>query len=789
MEKLKSAIPNNLKQMIGESTSDDLPLTCSSLLDFLHHFQPFHHMVKDLADSETALCGKNRDEALRWKKKGNQCFVSEDYANALDCYTQALRVAPIDADDMDKNLVATLYMNRASVLHKMNLLTECLRDCDRALQRSPGYAKAWYRRGRVNVSLGNYKDAINDLDVSKIVESSMAGKRQIESELKTLLDQYSSMASPSVQHTGNKLNVLDEPNQINLQRVNTPDKARGMNSMSNIPPASFVHSEEPYAMIILKSCRETHCHYCLNELPVDKVPCPSCSIPLYCSQNCQLQAGEKISQNYPKDHGIHKNLSANLQKYVAEITLIADSETDTEQIPEHKHECHGVHWSAVLPSEIVLAGRVFIKSIMQRRGSSETANLRENLDLSHHYSQMSPESKLELHIYSTVLLYCLQHSSVPEIQINGSSVAQIVIIVSQIRVNSMTIVRIKSIDVHDLVDQYGKSSSGALTSNVEQVRVGQAIYKTGSLFNHSCQPNIHAYFVSRTLLLRTTEFVAAGCPLELSYGPQIGQWDCKDRIKFLEEEYFFRCQCCGCSEVNLSDLFLNAFHCDEPNCSGIILDSGVLDSEKHKIKQFVSLTSTSSLENQLQVENSNNDHINELNVFLHSNSLNYLKPGYCLKCGSYRDLESSCAAVDTAWNNIKRLEEAIVSEEVSSSTLSNASRSLGLLKSILHAYNRRIAEVEDKFAQAFCLVGKLQLARDHCKASIEILEKLYHPNHIVIGHELAKLSSIQLSLDDSTALDNINRLSNIFSCYYGSHAHTIFPLLQFLQIESRKFVL
>ena len=51
---------------------------------------------------------------------------------------------------------------------------------------------------------------------------------------------------------------------------------------------------------------------------------------------------------------------------------------------------------------------------------------------------------------------------------------------------------------------------------------------------------------------------------------QIGQWDCKDWIKFLEEEYFFRYQCSGCSEVNLSDLFLNAFHYDKPNCFGII---------------------------------------------------------------------------------------------------------------------------------------------------------------------------------------------------------------------------
>lgn len=53
------------------------------------------------------------------------------------------------------------------------------------------------------------------------------------------------------------------------------------------------------------------------------------------------------------------------------------------------------------------------------------------------------------------------------------------------------------------------------------MRVGQAVYSTGSLFNHSCQPNIHAYFLARMLLIRSTEFVPAWHPLELSYGPQV----------------------------------------------------------------------------------------------------------------------------------------------------------------------------------------------------------------------------------------------------------------------------
>lgn len=47
-------------------------------------------MVRDLADPEVALCGKNIEAALEAKQKGNKCFLRSDYAEALDCYTQVL---------------------------------------------------------------------------------------------------------------------------------------------------------------------------------------------------------------------------------------------------------------------------------------------------------------------------------------------------------------------------------------------------------------------------------------------------------------------------------------------------------------------------------------------------------------------------------------------------------------------------------------------------------------------------------------------------------------------------
>ncbi|KAK0593132.1 hypothetical protein LWI29_031522 [Acer saccharum] len=787
MEELKSLVPYNLKLTISQSTVDELPSTSSSLLDFFIGTEQFHRIVRDLADPRSGLCGKDKEAALELKRKGNQCYSSGDYTPALRFYTKALRVAPVDASEMDRNLVAMLYVNRANLLHKTNLLVECLQDCNRALQISPSYAKAWYRRGKVNASLGNNEDAAQDLTIAKNMESSLGGKRQIESELKIILDQSKRTSNRVAEQNEENLRTTEEPLQMITKCVTTPNKGRGMASICDIPQASLVHTEEPYAVIISKHCRETHCHYCLNRLPADAIPCASCSIPLYCSHHCGVQAGGQMFKNYPTKHITNESLSSDLEEYIGKITLGNEFYPVMENIFEHKHECRGVHWPIILPSDIALAGRVVVKSIEQRRASAGS-NLIETLEFCHNYTQVSPESKLESHIFSIVLLYCLQSTYGSELPINGASISKIVILISQIRVNSMAVVRIKSND-YESSDQIGKvvTRGSALTSNVEQIRVGQAIYRTGSLFNHSCQPNIHAYFLSRTLTIRTTESVVSDCPLELSYGPQVGQWDCKDRLKLLEDGYSFHCQCSGCSEVNISDLLINAFRCVDLKCSGIVLDSSVVICEKQKLERFLGDPKGSSM---LQIGNISSDLVSSMASLAFEENCRTLNvnPGYCLKCGSYCDLESLRSAVDEAWIFIRRLQDAIVSTKISRAILLDASRSLGQLRSILHAYNKGIAEAEDNLAQAFCLVGDLQLARDHCKASIEILEKLYGHNHIVIGYELVKLSSVQLSLGDSDAVDSINRLDTIFKRYYGSHADVMFQFLQPLQKDAHKLV-
>lgn len=137
--------------------------------------------------------------------------------------------------------------------------------------------------------------------------------------------------------------------------------------------------------IILKHCRETHCHFCFNELPADSIPCSSCTIPVYCSQHCQERAGGVRSWGNQHSDTKFENIAVDLQKYVASINLSGGTEVDAnlgaigKEIAEHRHECGGIHWPAVLPPEIVLAGRILAKSIETRRCLGEAFTHVEDL--------------------------------------------------------------------------------------------------------------------------------------------------------------------------------------------------------------------------------------------------------------------------------------------------------------------------------------------------------------------------------------------------------------------------
>jgi hypothetical protein len=243
--------------------------------------------------------------------------------------------------------------------------------------------QAWYRRGKLNTLLGNYKDAFRDITVSMSLESSLVGKKQLQNELKAIPDYQNNQTLEHDEYRpSNDAGVDHLPSvqmEVKLRCVSTKEKGRGMVSECDIEEASVIHVEEPFSVVISKSCRETHCHFCLNELPADTVPCPSCSIPVYCSESCQIQSGGMLSTNEMDKHHIFQKLPDDIVEHIKGVTSADIYYFATDLIQEHQHECRGANWPAVLPSDAVLAGRIIMKLINQGKAATDLSNLQEIL--------------------------------------------------------------------------------------------------------------------------------------------------------------------------------------------------------------------------------------------------------------------------------------------------------------------------------------------------------------------------------------------------------------------------
>ncbi|XP_078282703.1 tetratricopeptide repeat protein 12 isoform X2 [Rhinoraja longicauda] len=98
--------------------------------------------------------GKRRQEgqklATALKEKGNAAFQKEDYATAVQYYTEGL-----------ENLrdFQALYTNRAQAYNKLGKYEDAITDCEWALKCNENCVKAYVHMGKANVGLKKYEEA------------------------------------------------------------------------------------------------------------------------------------------------------------------------------------------------------------------------------------------------------------------------------------------------------------------------------------------------------------------------------------------------------------------------------------------------------------------------------------------------------------------------------------------------------------------------------------------------------------------------------------------------------
>uniref|UniRef100_A0A3P9I0M5 Translocase of outer mitochondrial membrane 34 n=1 Tax=Oryzias latipes TaxID=8090 RepID=A0A3P9I0M5_ORYLA len=95
------------------------------------------------------------------KQAGNECFKTGQYGEAVNLYSQVIKVLEKSREEYSADL-AIVYSNRAASYLKDGNCTACVKDCDMSLELSPFNVKSLLRRAAAYEAVEQYRNAYVD---------------------------------------------------------------------------------------------------------------------------------------------------------------------------------------------------------------------------------------------------------------------------------------------------------------------------------------------------------------------------------------------------------------------------------------------------------------------------------------------------------------------------------------------------------------------------------------------------------------------------------------------------
>ena len=251
---------------------------------------------------------------------GNTAFTGQEDDTALKCYNDALLAAPADPWDDQGEDMALAFANRSALYFRQKKFSDSLNDTRLALKC--GYpkhlkykvyqrqAKCLYELGHFKEAKHSYRDAINFLNFSKLNK---------EQKHNVLNDIQSSVDNIQVQEDeDDKNNETKEPRRVEVDKdkrltPNFPrnpkfpslykgltvkydsDRGRHVIATENIKCGSYIACEEPIVSYLWSEHMMSHCTNCYQHVR-SLVPCCTCSLVIFCSEQCRSEAWKSFHQ-------------------------------------------------------------------------------------------------------------------------------------------------------------------------------------------------------------------------------------------------------------------------------------------------------------------------------------------------------------------------------------------------------------------------------------------------------------------------------------------------------------
>ncbi|XP_019854155.1 PREDICTED: uncharacterized protein LOC109583310 [Amphimedon queenslandica] len=256
---------------------------------------------------------------------------------------------------------------------------------------------------------------------------------------------------------------------------------------------------------------------------------------------------------------------------------------------------------------------------------------------------------------------------------------------------------------------------GPEMANVDETKLGCALYLTASLFNHSCDHNMLRKFIgNRIQVLAYTDSLTKEDELCLSYGPKIGHIKRTERLKELKKTSFFDCSCVPCvnpkREMLLKEYGWYGMVC--PHCKVGLLP---------------------------EPDDPQSDTTSE-----------------CIDCRKQTDVKSLLEQGQELLQNCRE-----------SSTLRDLENNYEKLAKVLYKYNKSLCDICKLIASYYVDQG------DYCKASfyyekrIEALEVIHGPNSIELCSALPNYSRVLEAKDTKKSVKVAKRALRLVELFYG----------------------
>ncbi|XP_051467593.1 sperm-associated antigen 1 isoform X1 [Apus apus] len=127
--------------------------------------------------------------AAKFKSEGNELFKSGQFGEAVLKYSEAIEHV-VSLGEQSPDDLSILYSNRAACYLKEGNCSDCIQDCNRALELQPFSLKPLLRRAMANESMERYRQAYIDYKTVLQIDSSIQAANDSANRItKTLMDQ------------------------------------------------------------------------------------------------------------------------------------------------------------------------------------------------------------------------------------------------------------------------------------------------------------------------------------------------------------------------------------------------------------------------------------------------------------------------------------------------------------------------------------------------------------------------------------------------------------------------